>query len=575
MIQKKIKENGMPFIVIFITSLFLILPQVLNHSLVLGADSLFHFNRIYDIYMQYKTGDFNYFQTNYGFQQSGRIINAVYGPGFAYLLGGILVAVHSWMKFQIITSFLLFFISGYSMYSLSRSMASTKKISLLMAILFMGSFWVTGWEANQNFMSWGIMLMPLVVLVGLKMIKNNGEELGIVPMALTVALVIQVHVLSALMSISVLVVFFIVGMFKTSHKAQLLVKCFVAGALALILTFNVWGSMLEVFTTNTLFSPFAEPNMAGWTMNISTGNYDFSHLGLVMSVIFILQILFMFSKKETVSLANKLVTITGAGFLILSSNIVPWARLSAIFPQLQSFLQFPYRFNGFAMVLLLAGFGATLSTISVKSLRKNLEIILMVGCGLILIQAYSTLQNHNEFWHSEQPIYKNSGLHYAGHYSNKQITNKFTSPNLGAGLKMVEKSTPDYLPKYHAGTSTGYATYEKEIIINHKNVKKTVKNGTLIVKWNAKTKGESKRLPIVVYSNSILSLNNHNLSKDKVKLSTIGSPTVKADKKGENTLTLNYHSDMITRLRLIVVALAWVISVLSMIIFYVKSRRNN
>ena len=571
---KKLKEHRMPFIAIFTVSLFLVLPQILNHSVVLGADSIFHFNRIYDIYMQIKTGNFNFFQSNYGFQQSGRIVNAVYGPGFAYILGIILVAVHSWIKFQILTSFLLFFISGYSMYFLSRAMTATKKISLLTAILFMGSFWITGWEANQNFMSWGIMLMPLVVLSGLKMINNNAEDLKIIPLALTVALVIQVHVLSAVMSIAVLVVFFVVGMFQTSGKLKLLVKCLLAAVLALLLTFNVWGSMLEVFTSNALYSPFAEHDMSSWAMNISTGDYDYVHLGLVMSVIFIAQIIFVFSKKEKISLANKVVTIIGGIFLILSSNLIPWARLSDSFPQIQSFLQFPYRFNGFAMILLLAGFGATISNLSVKSLRKNVEIGLMIGCGFILFQAYTSLQIRNEFWHSDQPIVKKSGIYFLKHYSSNQITNGFTTPNLGSGLKIIEKSAPDYLPDYRTRPSNSYAAYEREIIANYKNVKKTVKNGTLVVKWNAKTKGELKRLPIVVYENSVLSLNKHALSKDQVKLSSIGSPTVKADKKGENTLTLNYHSDMITKLRLVAVALAWVISVLSTIIFYVKSRYN-
>lgn len=89
-----LKNNSVVFITIFTVSLFLVLPQILNKSLVLGGDSNFHFNRIYDTYMQLRTGNFNYFQTNFGFQQSGRIINALYGPGFSYILGLLLVIVH-------------------------------------------------------------------------------------------------------------------------------------------------------------------------------------------------------------------------------------------------------------------------------------------------------------------------------------------------------------------------------------------------------------------------------------------------------------------------------------------------
>ncbi|XID85245.1 hypothetical protein ACF0HX_04250 [Pediococcus pentosaceus] len=64
---------------IFFISFILVLPQIMNKSIILGADSIFHFNRFYDTYMQFRTGNFSYFQTNFGFQQSGRIINALYG----------------------------------------------------------------------------------------------------------------------------------------------------------------------------------------------------------------------------------------------------------------------------------------------------------------------------------------------------------------------------------------------------------------------------------------------------------------------------------------------------------------
>lgn len=563
-------KNYKPFLGIFIVSLFLVLPQILNNSLVLGADSVFHFNRIYDVYMQIKTGNINFFQSNYGFQQSGRIVNALYGPGFAYGLGILLVIVHSWIKFQIITSFLLFFTSGCSMYFLSRDMHATKKISLLTAFLFMGSFWITSWSTNQNFMAWGTMLMPLIVLAGLKMINNNAEDLKIIPLALVVALIVQVHMLSTIMAIAVLVVFFVVGMFKTSDKIKLLVKCLLSGVLALILTFNVWGAMLDVFTSNQLYSPFAEQDMSDWTMNISTGDYDYKHLGLVMSVIFIAQIVSLFLTKGKLALSTKLVTIMGTVFLILSSNILPWAKLASTFPPLQSFLQFPYRFNTFAMVLLLAGLSATVSSIDSSELRKKLEIMLMVSCSFVLLQAYSVIQNRNEYWNSSQPIARKSGTYFLKHYDNNQFTNAFRSSNLGLGLDMIKKATPDYLPKYNAGTNTGYADYDKEIIRNDNKLTKTVKNGSLMISWTAMEKGESIKLPIIVYSNSVLLLNGHTLSKDKINLSTIGSPVITSAKKGENTLILKYHSNLITGISLAIVIIAWLISLLSMAIFYFK-----
>ncbi|MCT3495636.1 hypothetical protein EFR60_07575, partial [Lactobacillus delbrueckii subsp. bulgaricus] len=50
--------------------------------------------------------------TLYGFNQSGRVINAFYGPAFAYLNGLLLLAVGTWYRYQIITSFLVFAVGG-------------------------------------------------------------------------------------------------------------------------------------------------------------------------------------------------------------------------------------------------------------------------------------------------------------------------------------------------------------------------------------------------------------------------------------------------------------------------------
>lgn len=571
MIKARLKELKKSFIVIFLVSLLLVTPQILNHSLILGADSIFHMNRIYDTYMQFKTGNFNYFQTNYGFIQSGRVVNAVYGPGFAYILGVILLSVHSWFKFQVITSFLGFFISGYSMYYLSRTMKVKRNIALMTAVLFMGSFWGTSWEINQNFMTWGIMLMPLVVVMGLRMIDADTEKFKVIPLALIVSFMIQVHMLSAAMSVVVLGIFFIIAIIKNDNKINLLLKCISASVSALLLTFNLWGSMLELFTSNTLYSPFAEEDMAGWTMNISTGNYDYIHLGIVMSILFIAQILVVFSRIKEASLANKIVTFTGAGFLLLSSNVFPWKLVSEHFPQLQTFLQFPYRFNGFAMVLLLAGLGVTLSGITTISMKKNLEIGLMVGCTFVLYQAYDSLQYTNEYWNSNQPIVKKSGLTYSGHYSNKQIVRGLTSSDLGLGISMVRKSNPDYLPEYHGGTNDSYGTYDKKINKYEEKTSKSVDKGTLKIKWTAKSKNETVELPVVVYKNSKVLLNGKKLTKKDLKLSTIGTPTVISRKKGQNTLSLSYRSKIVTNKRLIVVAFAWMVSLLIVLITYFKT----
>ena len=75
------------FIISF--AILLVTPQLFTRKVILGSDSIFHYNRFYEAAMQLKNGNFSYFLSLYGFQQSGRIVNALYGPFFAYLQGGL------------------------------------------------------------------------------------------------------------------------------------------------------------------------------------------------------------------------------------------------------------------------------------------------------------------------------------------------------------------------------------------------------------------------------------------------------------------------------------------------------
>lgn len=82
------KTNHYCFIHYYFSSFFLMVSaQLYKHGIILGNDMMFHFNRFYEAYMQIKTGDFNYFQSIFSFDQSGRIVNALYGPDFSYLQG--------------------------------------------------------------------------------------------------------------------------------------------------------------------------------------------------------------------------------------------------------------------------------------------------------------------------------------------------------------------------------------------------------------------------------------------------------------------------------------------------------
>lgn len=324
--KDKLKEYY-PIIIILCVSTIFVSPQIFNKSVIFGADVPFHFNRFYDIYMQIKNHNISIFQTNYGFNQTGRIINALYGPGFAVFLGLILTVVHSWLKFQVITSFIIFVVSGYSMYKLAVKLGANKFFSTISAVLFMSSYAIQSWVTVESFMSWGAMLMPLVIMVGIDMVSYDESNLSVVKLALVIALVIQVHILSALFSVMTVSVFFIIGMIRNKKRLELLYKAISAGLICMLLTFNVWGAMLEIFSSNTILTPFPVKNMSGETTNLSVGNSSIYEIGIVLSIAFLFQIVYVIRNSKKLTVENRTVTALGGMFVILASNMIPWTIL--------------------------------------------------------------------------------------------------------------------------------------------------------------------------------------------------------------------------------------------------------
>ncbi|WP_435330966.1 MFS transporter [Pediococcus acidilactici] len=568
-IMPKIKKYY-PGLIILLVGLLFVSPQILNKSIIFGADVPFHFNRVYDVYMQLKTHNFNFFQMDYGFNQSGRIINALYGPGFAYFLGLILFFVRSWLKFQVVTSFAIFVISGYLMYKLATKLGVEKKFATIAAVIFMSSYWIQSWVTVESFMAWGTMLMPLEIMVGIDMIKFDPRKFSAVKLALVVALVIQVHVLSALFTVVAFLIFFVIGLVKTKERIKLFWKTVEAGILCLVLTFNVWGAMLEVFSTNNIVTPFPVANMSKETVNLSVGNTSIYELGLVVSIIYLVQIGYVLYKWKVVDFTNKVVTLIGGMFLLLASNVVPWRTIGTYFGKIESLLQFPYRFLTIASVLLIAGFAMSLSEMkhSPKSSFVPVELAAIIGAVFIAMGTFNGIQNAALVWYSNWPISTKTPIIKTKQFTAAEFRNEMKSADLKRGLKLVTKGYPDYLPtssKNLFANNNPYGIYAEEIIFNQKGFHKSVKGNTLTVRWHSNKNAKKTMVPVTVYKNSQVSLNGTKLNNDAIKLTKIGTPVI-SSRKGKNELRLAYKSSLISKYSLWLVAVAWVLCIIFVLV---------
>ncbi len=125
--------------------------------------------------MQLKTGDFSYFISIFGFQQSARIINAVYGPGMAYVMGFILLVTNSWIKFQIVTSFLVNVFGAVGIYRIAFKLSKKSLASILCGCIYMTTSTLASWNISGSFTGIGSMMIPFVLYYGIEMLVNEDH----------------------------------------------------------------------------------------------------------------------------------------------------------------------------------------------------------------------------------------------------------------------------------------------------------------------------------------------------------------------------------------------------------------
>lgn len=228
-----------------------LLPFLLKNIGISGADTIFHLGRFYDTSQQIKTHNFSYFQTNYGMGANGRIVNALYGPFFAYFLGGLLLFCKSWVQFQFLLVYILFLIGGVGIYRLSLKVRVSRGVALLVTALFLVTGYIGYWPRSSSFQAWGAALMPYILMQGLDLLNDDKKHFRWISLGLTVAIMAQVHMLGTFLAILALIPFFIGGLIKTPDKKKMLIDLAKAVVLCLLLTANLWGAYLVLYTNNT------------------------------------------------------------------------------------------------------------------------------------------------------------------------------------------------------------------------------------------------------------------------------------------------------------------------------------
>ncbi|TPR43673.1 hypothetical protein DY124_05065 [Apilactobacillus micheneri] len=570
-------SKSAPFIVILLMAIALMSKQLLTHSVLLGADSIFHFNRFYDAAMQMKTGKFNYFQANFGFDQTGRVVNAIYGPIIAYLSGVLLIICRNWYMFQSVQAIIFLVIAGMTMYLLCIKNNVSRGYAMVIGILYMYSSQLMGWITTQQFAGVGAMLVPLLVLTGTEAI--NRKKVSIPYLALAMTLLIQTHIMSTIIGFIAVIPVFLVALLHTNHKFKMVLHTLIAAVITLALTANVWGSALELFGNNYLMPVFPVTNMEDYAFRFDHYSW-YSLVKPVEMVVFLFVIYYFVRHFKHSDIVTRTLTITGTFFLLASTTLFPWLTLQKLFPILSSNLQFPKRFLVIPFVMLLLVFGKiltydnhifTLYAFDNPKLFRYALLFTLIGINMG-INGYNMdfkVDKSNQMVAENYPWAPIAHSYMYVKYNHHTIKQDFFGDNWQYLISDINKATPDYLPvkanlkpddynKLHP-----YYTAHYQLIIpnlNHDFDKHVNKDGSLTVVWKNKSfSSKNIQVPAVKYANTQVILNGK--KNASVKTTEIGAIIAKS-KVGQNVMTIKYVNNQQFNLLMIVFVISWLLMII-------------
>lgn len=541
-----------PIILSLVIATILIWTELSTRSGLTLDDTAFHFHRFFDTSQQIKNNNFSYFQMNYGMGASGRIVNALYGPFFAYIMGFLLLFCSSWLRFQIMITYLLFLIGGLGIYHLGKKTKMSRTVSAIITALFLSTGYIAYWPKSNAFNSWGAVLIPFVLIQGINLLNNYKKRFNWLSLGIVMSIVAQVHLLSTFFSILALIPFFIYGLVLSKNKRQMWSDVFKAVGLCIVLTANVWGAFLLLYPTNQMASPIDfSPVLTSVNLSLAGTSTMWTSITEVTLLLFIVQVIYVaFNFKS--SRLNTFVTLEGVIFFYLSSNLFPWQFVKDNLPAVTGYLQFPNRFTVVAYPLLFIGIGLTLTDLNKKYGHKLGRFASVLAVIVIL---FNIRADFNEI---------NNNISY-----NKAITSnnvEMRKNGLKSYIQSIEINTPDYLPVQKKIKSADVTGMLMSMSSQNKNFsRKVLSGGRLEIKWSEKSRNNTT-LPIFIYHQSKLILNGKNINAN---LNEIGMPIVQS-KRGQNTAILSFDTPTWFTVLLYISILGWVVILIYSVFRLVK-----
>lgn len=468
-------------------------------------------------------------------------------------MGSLLLIANSWFNYQIILVYLIFITAGLGMYLLARKVKLSRTVALIVSTLFLLCGYISYWIPSNSFNAWGAALIPYVLIQGINLFNDNEKHFNWISLAVTMAFVAQVHLLSTLQAILVLTPLFIYGLVTTKNKKRMWLDTLKAVGLCLILIANVWGAFLLLYPTNIMSAPLDfSPALTALHLKSNGAITMWTEIQEVVLLLFGLQTVYIVFNYR-VSKLNTFLTIEGLAFLFISSNLFPWRFVEEYFPSFSNYFQFPNRFTTLAYPLLFLSIGLTVANLIN---RYDFQLKVFVECLLIFVCLFALRAD------LRGNIIKLNKVK-----TNIERINQFRDHDLSKFIYSNPPGNPDYLPLKKPMNSWKISSLVSgKLIFNNGQgfEKEATDNGKLKINWNSDSKDVT--LPIVFYRQSELVVNGEKVSP---KCNEIGMPIVQA-KKGKNAAILSFKIPIWFTILLYISIFSWVLLIIYGVFRWVK-----
>jgi hypothetical protein len=414
------KMKNIKYAVCYLVIIVMASIPLFNNYLIRGHDIYFHLMRIEGLAQGLGAGEFPVRIQPVWYDGYGYAVSVFYSDLFLYpaallrLLG--ISLQDAYKVYVVLCNIATALISGYSFGKIFRK----REIGVFGSCLYtlapyrLVNLYTRGALGEYT----GMIFWPLLIYSCVLLLNEGRNKVqlqkGAVFMGISMAGMLQSHMLTAEIACMVLLLLVIVHCRRTFHKEVMLAGC---GAVAAALGLSAW--FLIPFLDYMLFGRFninsirnndimiqrqgaflsqvfaIFDNAVGQSLDAGAGTAgDFTQgvgLSLMLSVI-ILMLLCIRGYLKQEERRNRQITITAAGLgalmVVMSTLYFPWDRLcriSRIFRYIIVKIQFPWRFTGVAVGLLVVVWCAVLNYTEREYDRRKKVITICLAVGILLL----------------------------------------------------------------------------------------------------------------------------------------------------------------------------------------------